>query len=88
MGHAAGRRYHLDSGTNYWRGPDGLSATADDLQTIVVIGGAAGEAALGEELPPTNTSGDASTSWALVVAALAAVAGLALRVVERKRLKA
>ena len=82
----------IDAGENLlprnWRGPDGLSATADDLQTIVVIGGAAGEAALGEELPPTNTSGDASASWALVVAALAAVAGLALRVVERKRLQA
>jgi len=69
-------------------GPDSISGTADDLQTIVIIGGAAGEAALGEELPPTNTSGDASASWALLVAALAAVAGLALRVVERKRLQA
>ena len=71
-----------------WDGPDGISGNADDAQTRVVIGGAAGEAAIGEELPPTNTSGDASASWALLVSALAAVAGLALRVVERKRLQA
>ena len=71
-----------------WDGPDGISGNADDAQTRVIIGGAAGEAAIGEELPPTNTSGDASASWALLVAALAAVAGLALRVVERKRLQA
>jgi hypothetical protein len=71
-----------------WDGPDGISGNADDAQTRVVIGGAAGEAAIGEELPETNTNGDASASWALLVAALAAVAGLALRVVERKRLQA
>jgi len=71
-----------------WSGPDGIAETADDAQTIAIIGGAAGEAAIGEELPPTNTSGDASASWALLVAALAAVAGIALRVVERKRLQA
>ena len=71
-----------------WDGPDGISGNADDAQTRVIIGGAAGEAAIGEELPPTNTNGDASASWALLVAALAAVAGLALRVVERKRLQA
>lgn len=72
---------------NWSAGPDAISGTADDIQTIAIIGGAAGEAAIGEELPPTNTSGDASASWALLVAALAAVAGLALRVVERKRLQ-
>lgn len=71
-----------------WAGPDTISGNADDLQTVVIIGGAAGEAAVGEELPPTNTDGDATASWALLVAALAAVAGLALRVVERKRLQA
>lgn len=71
-----------------WDGPDGISGNADDRQTIAIIGGAAGEAAVGEELPPTNTDGDATASWALLVAALAAVAGLALRVVERKRLQA
>ncbi|NQW55235.1 MAG: hypothetical protein HQ458_00035 [Chloroflexi bacterium] len=71
-----------------WDGPDGIQGNADDVHTRAIIGGAAGEAALGEELPPTNTSGDASASWALLVAALAAVAGLALRVVERKRLQA
>ena len=71
-----------------WDGPDATNGTADDAQTITTIGGAAGEAAIGEELPPTNTSGDASASWALLVAALAAVAGIALRVVERKRLQA
>jgi len=71
-----------------WDGPDATNGTADDAQTIAIIGGAAGEAAIGEELPPTNTSGDASASWALLVAALAAVAGIALRVVERKRLQA
>ena len=71
-----------------WDGPDGISGNADDAQPRVIIGGAAGEAAIGEELPPTNASGDASASWALLVAALAAVAGLALRVVERKRLQA
>ena len=71
-----------------WDGPDATNGTADDAQTIAIIGGAAGEAAIGEELPPTNTNGDASASWALLVAALAAVAGLALRVVERKRLQA
>jgi len=58
------------------------------VQTVVFIGGAAGEAAIGEDLPETNTSGEATASWALLVAALAAVAGLALRVVERKRLQA
>ena len=73
---------------NWAAGPDAISDTADDIQTIAIIGGAAGEAAIGEELPPTNTSGDASASWALLVAALAAVAGLALRVVDRKRLQA
>jgi hypothetical protein len=73
---------------NWSSGPDGIPDNADDLQTNVIIGGAAGEAALAPELPPTNTSGDASASWALLVAALAAVAGLALRVVERKRLQA
>jgi hypothetical protein len=71
-----------------WDGPDATNGTADDAQTIAIIGGAAGEAAIGEELPPTNTDGDATASWALLVAALAAVAGLALRVVERKRLQA
>lgn len=71
-----------------WDGPDATNGTADDAQTIAIIGGAAGEAAIGEELPPTNTNGDASAAWALLVAALAAVAGLALRVVERKRLQA
>jgi hypothetical protein len=71
-----------------WAGPDGIEETADDQQTIAIIGGAAGEAAIGERLPPTNTSGDASASWALLVAAFAAVAGVALRVVERKRLQA
>jgi hypothetical protein len=71
-----------------WAGPDGISGNSDDQQTIAIIGGAAGEAAIGEELPETNTSGEASASWALLVAALAAVAGLALRVVERKRLQA
>lgn len=76
-------------GTAYmWEGPDTLADTADDRQAIVIIGGAAGEAAIGGELPETNTNGDASASWALVVAALAAVAGLTLRVVERKRLQA
>ena len=73
---------------NWSDGPDAIAGNADDLQTIVVIGGAAGEAAIDPELPPTNTSGDASASWALLVAALAAVSGLALRVVERKRLQA
>jgi hypothetical protein len=71
-----------------WDGPDGIEGNADDQQTIAIIGGAVGEAAIGEELPPTNTNGEASASWALLVAALAAVAGLALRVVERKRLQA
>jgi hypothetical protein len=71
-----------------WAGPDGISGNSDDQQTIAIIGGAAGEAAIGEELPETNTSGEASASWALLVAALAAVAGLALRVLERKRLQA
>jgi hypothetical protein len=71
-----------------WDGPDATNGTADDAQTIAIIGGAAGEAAVGEDLPPTNTSGDATASWALLVAALAAIAGLALRVVERKRLQA
>ncbi len=69
-------------------GPDAIPGNADDLQTIVIIGGAAGEAAIGGELPETNTNGDASASSALLVAALAAIAGLALRVVARKRLQA
>jgi hypothetical protein len=71
-----------------WDGPDGIEGNADDQQTIAIIGGAAGEAAIGEELPPTNTNGDTSATWALLVAALAAVAGLALVAVDRKRLQA
>jgi hypothetical protein len=71
-----------------WDGPDGISGNADDAQTRVVIGGAAGEAAIGEELPPTNKNGDMTVVLALVVAILAAVGGAALVAADRKRLQA
>ena len=62
-----------------WDGPDGISGNADDAQTRVVIGGAAGEAAIGEELPETNREGDAFTYWLAIGALLTAGAGLMLR---------
>jgi hypothetical protein len=71
-----------------WDGPDGISGNADDAQTRVVIGGAAGEAAIGEELPPTNKNGDITVLLALMVAILAAVGGAALVEADRKRLQA
>jgi hypothetical protein len=71
-----------------WDGPDGIEGNADDAQTRVVIGGAAGEAAIGEELPPTNKNGDMTVVLALVVAILAAVGGAALVAADRKRLQA
>jgi hypothetical protein len=71
-----------------WDGPDGISGNADDAQTRVVIGGAAGEAAIGEELPPTNKNGDITVLLALMVAILAAVGGAALVAADRKRLQA
>ena len=71
-----------------WDGPDDTPSTADDAQTVVVIGGAAGEASFDPDLPSTNTSGDASSAWALLVAAIAAVAGVTLRIAEGKRRRA
>jgi hypothetical protein len=71
-----------------WDGPDATPSTADDAQTVVVIGGAAGEASFDPDLPSTNTSGDASSAWALLVAAIAAVAGVTLRIAEGKRRRA
>lgn len=62
-----------------WDGPDAASGTADDAQTIVIIGGAAGEAAIGEELPETNREGDAFMYWLSIGALLTAGAGLMLR---------
>ncbi len=62
-----------------WDGPDGISGNADDAQTRVVIGGAAGEAAIGEELPETNREGDTFTYWLAIGALLTAGAGLMLR---------
>jgi hypothetical protein len=62
-----------------WDGPDSQSGTADDAQTIVVIGGAAGEAAIGEELPETNREGDTFTYWLAIGALLTAGTGLMLR---------
>lgn len=62
-----------------WDGPDGISGNADDAQPRVVIGGAAGEAAIGEELPETNREGDTFTYWLAIGALLTAGAGLMLR---------
>ena len=62
-----------------WDGPDGISGNADDAQTRVVIGGAAGEAAIGETLPETNREGDAFTYWLAIGALLTAGTGLMLR---------
>ena len=62
-----------------WDGPDDISGNADDVQTRVVIGGAAGEAAIGEELPETNREGDTFTYWLSIGALLTAGAGLMLR---------
>ena len=62
-----------------WDGPDATPGTADDAQTIVIIGGAAGEAAIGEELPETNREGDAFTYWLAIGALLTAGTGLMLR---------
>ena len=62
-----------------WDGPDGISGNADDAQTRVIIGGAAGEAAIGETLPETNREGDAFTYWLAIGALLTAGAGLMLR---------
>lgn len=72
----------IDAGeaTEYkWAGPDSIVDTADDLQTVVIIGGAAGEAAIGEELPETNRDGDTFTYWLAIGALLTAGAGLMLR---------
>ena len=68
-----------------WDGPDATNGTADDAQTIAIIGGAAGEAAIGEELPPTNTGDGGSALWVIILAAIAAVSGLALLAGDRKR---
>ena len=68
-----------------WDGPDATKGTADDAQTIAIIGGAAGEAAIGEELPPTNTGDGGSALWVIILAAIAAVSGLALLAGDRKR---
>lgn len=62
-----------------WDGPDGISGNADDAQTRVIIGGAAGEAAIGEELPETNREGDTFTYWLAIGALLTAGTGLMLR---------
>lgn len=72
----------IDAGeaTEYkWAGPDSTMDTADDLQTVVIIGGAAGEAAIGEDLPETNRDGDTFTYWLAIGALLTAGAGLMLR---------
>ncbi len=68
-----------------WDGPDGVADNADDAQTIVIIGGAAGEAAIGEELPPTNTGDGGSALWVIILAAIAAVSGMALLAGDLKR---
>lgn len=62
-----------------WDGPDGIAGNSDDAQTIAIIGGAAGEAAIGEELPETNRDGDTFTYWLAIGALLTAGAGLMLR---------
>ena len=59
-------------------GPDEISGNADDFQTVVIIGGAAGEAVLSEELPETNKGEDAQLFLVLLAAALSALAGTAL----------
>ena len=70
-----------------WDGPDATNGTADDAQTIAIIGGAAGEAAIGEELPPTNTGDGGSALWVILLAAIAAISGLALLTEDRKRVQ-
>lgn len=72
----------IDSGeasANMWRGLDGINGNADDAQTRVIIGGAAGTAALAPELPETNREGDAFMYWLSIGALLTAGAGLMLR---------
>jgi hypothetical protein len=69
----------IDSGeasANMWRGPDGTPGNADDAQTRVIIGGAAGTAALAPELPETNRESDALMYWLSIGALLTAAAGL------------
>lgn len=69
-------------------GPDGISGNDDDLQTVVIIGGKAGEAALGEELPPTDTNSGAFAALAILLAGLTAAAGVFLIRSDRSRLDA
>ena len=64
-----------------WRGPNGIQGDGDDQQTVVVIGGAAGEAALGEALPSTDL--DTSTLPHLFAAAALAAAGAGLMIRRR-----
>lgn len=71
-----------------WDGPDASPGTADDLQTVVIIGGAAGEAAIGEDLPPTNAGNEWVTAFALIAASIMAAVGMFLILADPKRARA
>ena len=62
-----------------WDGPDATPSTADDAQTIVIIGAAAGGTGIGPELPSTNRSNGELAYWLAVGAMLVAGVGLMVR---------
>lgn len=71
----------IDAGeatSNDWPGPDGLPGTPDDAQTIVILGGAAGDVVIVPELPPTNAAGTQFNYWLATMALLFATVGLRL----------
>jgi hypothetical protein len=69
----------IDAGeatSNDWPGPDGMPGTSDDAQTIVILGGAAGEVEIVPELPSTNAVGTQFNYWLATAALLFATIGL------------
>lgn len=61
-----------------WPGPDGFAGTPDDAQTIVILGGSAGEVVIVPELPPTNGSESPFNYWLATISLLFATVGLRL----------
>lgn len=61
------------------RNADPALGSATTAQTVVIIGGAAGGAAIGTGLPETNREGDTFMYWLSIGALLTAGAGLMLR---------